>query len=269
MPRPKSLTVYGKAFIRAREACANKKNAKLRAEYGEGTQEWLAEETMISVKTIRALEAGNKATLRTIDKVSKAINIKGREFIIGYGCDLTACRAFGVVDFRPIEDGRSSRDYYKRPFVITIDPILIDYIDDFTDSATLDAIKVVLSVDELDVSFEWLYLVELTDSSVGWLGYQSAVLPTKIWSGDSYNKSVMFKQEETSPVSWESFVDLVRESKAKQLKLTIQLKFEYFEKSINASVSISEMKNLFCRAQEKYNLTEPYPYFMQLKPEVI
>lgn len=266
MPRPKSLTVHGKAFTRAREAFANTKEAKLRAEFGDGTQEWLADITMISVKTIRALETGNKATLRTIDKISDALNIKGREFIIGYGSDLTNCRAFGVVDFRPIEDGRSSDSYYKRPFVITIDPILIDYIDDFTDSATLNAIQLALSVDDLKIQFEWLYLVELTASSVGWLGYQSAVLPTTILTKEAYNRSVMFKQEETNPTHWESFIDLIQKSPSDSINIAVTLKFEYFEKSIDLSVSINEMRNLVCRAQEKYKLTEPYPYFMQLKP---
>lgn len=269
MPRPKSLTVSGKAFIRAREAFTNTNDPKLKGEYGDGTQEWLAEETSISVKTIRALETGNRATLRTIDKVSEKLGIKGREFIIGYGCDLTMCRPFGVVDFRSIEDGRSSLNYYKRPFVITIDSLLIDYIDDFTDNATLEVISMALSVDTLEVSFEWLYLVELTDSSVGWLGYQSAVLPTKIGCKTPYNKSVMLKQDESNPVSWESFIDLIRVSKSDQLKLTIKLKFEYFEKSINVGVSIRKLQELLVRAQEKYDLAKPYPYFMQLKPEVI
>jgi hypothetical protein len=268
MPRPKSLTVYGKAFIRAREAFANKKDARLKGDYGDGTQEWLAHETGISIKTIRALETNNKATLRTIDKISEKINFEGREYIIGYGSEWTSCRAFGVVDFRSIEDGRDTDDYYKRPFVITIDPILVEYIDDFTSSASLDAMKLVLSIDDFQINFEWLYFVELTGSSGGWLGYQSAVLPIRIRSGISYNKSVMFKQDIISPMNWASFIDLIRESSSEQLKLTINLKFEYFEKSIDIFISANEMKELFCRAQEKYNLTVPYPYFMQLKPKI-
>lgn len=266
MPRPKSLDVHGKAFVRAREVCANIEETKLCKQFGKGTQEWLADITYISVKTIRALETGNKASLRTIDIISDALKIKGREFIVGYGEHLTTCRAFGVIDFRSVVDGKADPNYPNTPFVITIDPLWIEYFDDFTDSATLDSVSMELTIDDLVINFQWLYLVELTASAEGWLGYQSGVFPTKVLKEDAYNKSVMFNQNEDNPISWGYFIDFIRASKASFVTFKVKLKFEFFEKTLEFAISTDQMRNLFDRAQLKYDLARPYPYWMQLKP---
>lgn len=263
MPKPPLLDVEGQAFTRAREAHANI-DENLRGDVS-GTQEWLADKASVSLRTIQKLEEG-KASLKTIDSVSTALEINGRAYIIGYGSRYTQCQSPGVIDFRSIVYGEEDAAYLDRPFAITIDPIIINYDDDFTDSVMLNAIYAKLSIDDLEIKFKWLYLVELTAASQGWLGYKSSVFPTQILKKQPYAKSVMLKQQEDEPVSWGEILNRFTSSEAESLTLEIMLKFEYFDKFAELSIPISKLSHDCFRAQTKYNLAGPYPYFMQQEP---
>ena len=100
----KKVTVDGIAFKRERLAFKSHDEV-LQGEYGHGSQEWLAEKAKISPRTVNALETG-QATLKTVDAVSRVLDIKGRKYIQGYGEDFTSLRASGVVDFRSSISGR-------------------------------------------------------------------------------------------------------------------------------------------------------------------
>lgn len=256
----KMVSVNGAAFKRARLAFRNQDESQLRGEYGYGSQEWLAAEAGVSPRTVNELETG-RATLKTVDAVSKVLTIKGRGYILGYGEDSTTFRATGVVDFRPIINGRVSGNetaYLDESFLVALLPIVITVDDDFIDTALLRHMRMHLSVGNMNINFSWIYNVLINSRSSTWLGDEEDVSEVVIHTGESYQKSVMFKQDSSDPHSWREFVDFIKETDEKRILLTLTLEFEHFEKKDHIMVSIEEMKSLFELAYPK-----GYPYWIE------
>ena len=241
------VSVDGSAFSRARLAFKNQSGELKRGEYGYGSQEWLAEQAKVSPRTINTLETG-QATLKTVDSVSKVLNVKGREFIQGYGADFTNFRATDVIDFRPIISGRlpgNEKAYLDAPFLLTLSPLVINVDDDFIDTSILKRMHLVLSVGDMKLDFKWLYNVSLTSRASTWLGDEEDVSEVVIHTGEAAQKSVMFRQDSSAPVSWKQFIDYIAATEDARILLTLTLVFEYFEKQGHIMVSVGELKGLF------------------------
>lgn len=258
----KKVFVNGIAFKRARVATKSKEEKLKRGEYGHGSQEWLAEQAKVSPRTINELETG-KATLKTVDAVSKILDIKGRKYIRGYGEDFTTFRTNGVIDFRPSISGRSPGNetaYLNDMFLVTLDPVVITVDDHFIDTATLEYMRLKLSVGSMEIDFSWLYNVILTGQSKTWLGDERDVTEVAIQTQEPYTSSVMFRQDSLNTVSWKQFIDYIKGSDEGRILLTLTLVFEHFEKQGHIMVSVEELKGLF----EK-GFPEGYPYWIQPK----
>lgn len=258
------MSVDGASFKHERLASKSSEGELRRGEYGCGSQEWLAEQAGISPRTVNELERG-KATLKTVDAVSKVLNIKGRKYIQGYGEDFTGFRTTGVVDFRPGINGRqlgNETAYLNDPFLITLDPVVITINDGFIDSATLLHMDIKLSVGGMEADLNWLYNVSLTSRSSTWLGDEEDVSEVAIPANQPYQSSVMFNQDFLNSVSWKQFVDHIKSTDDKRILLTLTLSFEHFKKQDHIIVSVEEMKALFNSAS---NFPQNCPYWIQPK----
>lgn len=260
------MSVQGAAFKRARLACKSQETTTKRGEYGHGSQEWLAEQARLSPRTVNELESG-RATLKTVDAVSQVLSIKGRKYIQGYGEDFTLFRTPGVVDLRSGINGRVTGNetaYLKEPFLLTLDPIVITVDDDFIDSATLQRMMLQLSVGDLVIDFEWLYNVKLTDRSTTWLGDEEDVSEVAICTHTPYQTSVMFKQTDFDPMSWEQFIHYIQTTDDGRILLSLTLDFIHFKKQDHIIVSVEELRRL-CEV----SFPQDYPYWVQPKALMI
>ena len=262
------MSVDGTSFKHARLASKNKDEIKKdeikRGEYGYGSQEWLAEQAKVSPRTVNELETG-RATLKTIDAVSKVLAIKGRKYIKGYGEDFTTFRTTGVVDFRPGINGRQPGNetaYLNRPFLVTLDPVVIKVNDSFIDTATLLNMTLRLSVGDIEIDLSWLYNVSLTSCSGTWLGDEQDVSEIAISTNQPYQTSVMFNQDSLNSVSWKQFIDYIKITNDGRILLTLTLSFEHFKKQGHIIVSVEEMKALFKLSS---NFPQNCPYWIQPK----
>ena len=256
----KKVIVDGAAFKQARLTHKNTNEELMLGEYGEGTQEWLAEKAHVSPRTITDLETGS-ATLKTIDAVSNALGIKGRQYILGYGKDFTTVQVTNVVDFRPIISGRASGNetaYLDSPFLVTLVPISVSFEDDFADTETIQQMRFKLTVGKLDIDFIWLYEVSLTSRASTWLGDEEEIKDATIYAGETFNKSIMFRQESIDTVSWKSFIDHITNTEDKRILITLTLVFEHFEKQEHIMISVEELRNM-CNHSYPPN----YPYWIQ------
>ena len=261
----KKVTVDGNAFKRARLAFKSQDEV-LQGDYGHGSQEWLAEKARISPRTVNALETG-QATLKTVDAVSRVLNIKGRNYIQGYGEDFTTLSANGVIDFRSSISGRVPGNeiaYLNEAFLVTLLPVVVLVDDDFIDIAKLKSMSLKLSVGELDINFIWIYKVMLNGRAQTWLGDEEDVSDVLIRTREPYQESIMFRQTSLSPLSWKDFIDHVKETEDGRILLTVNLKFEHFNKQEHIIVSVEETKVLF---EKSY--PEGYPYWVEPKALMI
>ncbi|MCK5902586.1 MAG: hypothetical protein KAG28_05500 [Cocleimonas sp.] len=259
----KMMSVHGEAFKRARLACKSRELSDMkRGEYGQGSQDWLAQQTRLSPRTVNELESG-RATLKTVDAVSLILNIKGREYIQGYGEDFTTCRASGVVDFRAGLNGRIAGNetaYLTEPFLLTLDPLIIKVDDDFIDTVALQGILLTLSVGEMVLDFEWLYNVCLTDRSSTWLGDEEDISEVTIATRQPYQTAIMFKQDPFNSMSWEEFIVYIKKVDDARILLTLNLAFSYFKKQTHIIVSVEELRRLF-----ELSFPQGFPYWVQPK----
>lgn len=277
------VAVDGEAFRSARimfkstDKYLEEKKDHKRGDFPIGSQEWLGVKAGVSPRVVTSLENG-KASINVVDAVSHALGItNGRQYILGYGEQATKVSAKHLVDFRPTINGHlegNEEAYTKVPFLITIDPINIQLKDQFIDEAVLNSMQLRLSVGEayadmgkdLSIDFIWLNNVTLTEAAKTWLGDPEEVSEVTIKTGQPYKKSVMFRQDSSPPVTWESFCKYIREMGAKEdmeyprILLSLTLKFEYFEKQIPVLISIAETKSLM----ENY-YPEGCPYWIQPK----
>lgn len=256
----KKVIVNGLAFKRARLMLKNQDEVLTRGEYGEGSQEWLAEQARVSPRTVNELETG-RATLKTVDAVSRVLSIKGRELIQGYGSDFTTFRATGAIDFRPTISGRiagNEEKYLKSAFLVTIDPIVVTVDDDFIDTAKLQRMDLRLSVGSMKINFGWIYNVTLTSRAMTWLGDEEDVSEVNIFTREPYQQSVMFRQTSLEPVLWEQFINHLNSTSDSRVLLTLRLVFEHFEKTDHIMVAIEELRTLFEMAHPK-----GFPYWVQ------
>lgn len=256
----KMVSVNGTSFKRARLAFKNQDESLQRGEYGYGSQEWLAAQARVSPRTVNELETG-KATLKTVDAVSKILNIQGREYILGYGEEFTTFRATGVIDFRSTINGRlpeCEEAYLDEAFLVTILPMVITVEDDFIDTALLKHMQMHLSVGDLNIKFSWIYNVHLNSRAQTWLGDEEDVREVDIHTGESYQESVMFKQDSFDIVSWGEFIAFIKETNEKRILLSTTLEFEHFKKKENVVISVEEVKALFERGYP-----QGYPYWIE------
>jgi hypothetical protein len=256
----KKVIVNGVAFKRARLMFKSQDEELNRGEYGEGSQEWLAEQARVSLRTVNELEAG-RATLKTVDAISNILIIKGREFIQGYGADFTTFRATGAVDFRPTINGRvpgNEARYLESTFLVTIDPIVITVDDDFIDTAKLKGMELKLSVGSMEINFSSLYNVTLTSRAQTWLGDEEDVSEVSIFTREPFQQSVMFRQASLERVTWGEFITHLNSTSDGRILLKLKLVFEHFEKTDHIMVAVEELKTLFEMANPK-----GAPYWVQ------
>ncbi len=256
----KQVKVDGTAFKRERLRFKNQDNTVNRGEYGYGSQEWLAEQARISPRAISSLERG-KASVKTVDAVSKVLGIQGREYIWGYGADFTTFRTAGVIDFRSSINGRlpeNETTYQDAPFLLTLLPIAITVDDDFISTATLQKLRLKLSVRGMEIDFIWIYNVLLTSRSNTWLGDEKDVSEVVIPVRETYQSSVMFRQDSLNSISWRQFINHIGETDDARILLTLTLEFERFEKEGYILISTEEIKGLF-----KWAYPHGYPYWIE------
>jgi len=261
----KKVTVDGTAFKRARLKAKSQNNA-LQGEYGDGSQEWLAEHARVSPRTVNSLETG-EATLKTVDAVSKVLGIKGRELITGYGEDFTTVRASNVIDFRSSISGRepgNEKAYLDEAFLVTLLPVVVLVDDDFIDAALLKKMLLKLSVGNLEIDFEWIYKVTLNARAQTWLGDEEDVSEVLIRTREPYQESIMFRQTSLRPMSWKGFIEHLNETDDGRVLLTTILKFEHFEKQEHIIISMEEIKALL-----EHSYPPGYPYWIEPKALMI
>lgn len=262
----KKVSVNGDAFKDARRKFKSQDESLKRGEYGSGSQEWLAEQAMVSPRTVNALETG-QATLKTVDAVSKVLNIKGRKYIKGYGEDFTTIQAPGVIDFRSLINGRMAGNetaYLEEAFLITLLPIVITVDDDFIDETHLQKMRLKLSVGGMEINFSWIYNVQLNSRATTWLGDEEDVRTVPIRTREPYQESVMFRQDSFDTVSWQAFIEHIKATEDSRILLTVALEFEHFAKQDHILVSVEETKGLLDWAYPKGQ-----PYWIEPKALMI
>lgn len=258
----KTVTVDGSAFKQARRSFIGKDEDIRRGEYGYGSQEWLAEQAKLSPRTVNSLETG-KATVKTVDAVSRVLNIKGRKYIRGYGEETTTLRASGVIDFRPCINGRLTGNesvYLDEAFLITLLPLMIMIDDNFIDEVVLKNIKLKLSFGGLEIDFSWVYNVNLNSRATTWLGDEEEVSDVVIYTKKPYQNSIMFKQDSIYPISWGDFITHIERTDDVRILININLESEHFNKNDYVLISIEEVKNLL-----KISYPKGYPYWIEPK----
>lgn len=270
------MKVNGIAFKKAREEIrknATESKNKLRGEASEGTQEWLAqvakvrscngEMKSLCVRSIQYLEKG-EASIATIDAVSGYLGVNGRELIINYGNNFINLDAPSVVDFRPTSCPREVSDFQLSPFLLTIDPLVIEFSkNEDIDTAKLIGITASIELKQEKINFEWLYKVGLNSASNSWLGFLDEVYSEQLYAPSTQRLSIMFAQRNGNNISWEKFIAMVEETELRMLQLEVIVEFKYFVKNIKIGIVTSEMKTFFSKGREKYN--GKYPYFIQPK----
>lgn len=273
----KRVVVDGKAFKAARimfksdDEVVRDAEYKRKELYGYGSQGWLAEKAGVSTRAISSLESG-KASVAIVDKVSEALGISGRQYILGYGEQAIGVSASHSVDFRPAISGffkGHEETYSNMPFLVTLAPVNIVIKDNFIDTTTLKSMHLRLSVGEaysdigkdMAIDFTWVYHVNLTTSAKTFLGDPEEVSEVSIRTNEIYNKSVMFRQDSVPPITWKKFCDYIVEIGSDEsmgysrVLLTLTLKFDYFEKQVPILVSVSEIKSLI---ENYYPIGCPY-----------
>lgn len=249
------MKVNGEAFRQAREEI--RKNAGIpkgvRGEPAEGTQEWLAEKSLIksrnggmkclSVRTIQALERG-EASIQTVDAVSPHLGLNGRELIIGYGRNSVTVEASGVVDLRSMEAPLLKPDnFHTSPLMLTLDPLVITISDDELETVELRGMSAMLLLEKQHYPFKWLYEVALVPNGNGWLGNEGEVAPETLRTPASWKKSIMFTQTEWPALNWSEFVNAVESTDRNLLQLEVNIEFRNFRKTLNIGLAVAQMRS--------------------------
>ena len=285
------MEVDGEAFKTARQQIRKEflkgitaKDRKLRGVASVGTQEWLADLSMVyradgkgmkplNVRTIQYLEKG-EATITTIDAVSPHLSqylnngFNGYEHIIGYGDNLVSLSAPNIIDFRPTAYPLENKTFYETPFVFSIDPLIIKVIaDEDIDQVKLVGMTAKLFLDDLELDFKWLYKVALNPTGQGWLGVVEEVFSTELNAPVTERNSIMFAQRGETNMSWSEFVQAVEKTTTGHVQINLTIEFENFVKRLPIAISTAEMGTFF----EKGRLTRQsdWPFFVQPKTIVL
>lgn len=263
------MRVDGNAFRKAREEI--RKNSRrtrgVRGEPAKGTQEWLAniatirnvegEQTPLSVRTIQYLERGT-ASIQTVDAVSPHLGLNGRSLILDYGQDAVRIDAPGVIDLRPENSPYTYPDTFQdSALLLSVDPLIIKLNLDEMDLARLEQITATLQVDKATTVFRWLYRVLLTPKGSGWLGVEEEIYPLSITS-ELYRISLMFRQTTCPPWSWAEFVKILEETESKLARITLNLEFTYFTKTLDVGITVSQLQTYFRLGRQKRKSEWPF-----------
>lgn len=263
------MRVDGKAFRQAREEI--RKNARQtrgkRGEPAKGTQEWLANVATIrtcdgelmplSVRTVQYLERGS-ASIQTIDAVSPHLGLNGRSLILDYGQDAITVDAPGIIDLRPeASPHKSPETFQESAMLLSIDPLTIRLNPEEMDATTLERVTAVLQVGESTTTFRWLYRVQLTSNGQGWLGIEEEVFPQEITTG-IYKATFMFRQTNYPQWSWEKTINLIENTEVKLIKMTLNLEFKYFVKTLHIGLSASQARTYFMLGRKKRKSAWPF-----------
>lgn len=260
------MKVDGFAFIAARK--------KIRARYpgrGEpghpaiGTQEWLADEAKLSLRAVQYLEKG-EASLKTIKAASKLLDIpKWEEHICNYGSEYVTCTTQKVVDFRPsLYPPHYEDTFTKSTLTMSLDPLSILVEEGKFEEIQLKEVRAVLSGLDVKISFLWWAEVQLNPSGQGWLGFIDEIQELYIPANNkTLHISIMFRQENFPPVTWEEFVSMTEATTNSQLNVDVKLYFSNFEKHIKIYLSVELLQRLFAEGRIKYQ--SEWPYRSQLK----
>lgn len=262
----KHMQVNGLVFKSARQ--------KIRAKFpgrGEpgmpsiGTQEWLADEAIISLRAVQYLEKG-EASLKTIKAVADVLNIKKwEELIVDYGMEYVNCYVRKVIDFRPeIYPPNHKEEFPKSTLLMSIDPLSLVIESGKFEEVVLEEVTATLTGLECDIDFTWLAEVSLTPAGNGWLGWIKETGEMYLSANDKMRDiPIMFRQLNSPQVSWESFIAMVEKCDNNQLHLTVSLVFKNFTKDIRVFLSVELLERLFNEGRAKYNMN--FPYRVQVK----
>lgn len=257
------MKVKGEAFKQARqELCKDHPRGTI-GQPGEGSQEWLAEKTGLSVRVIQRLEKG-EASITTVDQVSPFLKINGREFIEGFGKEFVIPSANGYIDLRPAVSPRSEPDTFQQSIMmLSIDPLELECKADEFDSYFLREITGKLFCDTINLELEWLYEVDISPKGNGWLPIIQCVKSLEIQTPYLFCQSIMFKQTSRQIVSWAEFVEKIEASNENSLRLEIKFQFRNFYKLLNISLCIELLRYNFSKGRDDHK--SQWPYRNQIK----
>lgn len=254
------MRVDGVAFRNARK--------KIRARFpgrGEpgkparGTQEWVADEARLSLRAVQYLEKG-EASLKTISEVSKLFQIDNwEEYICDYGIEYVTCSAEKLVDFRPELYPPNNSTFIESPVLMSVDPISILVESGRFEEIVLKKVTAKLSGLQVEIDYIWMAEVSLTPTGVGWLGWVREIEEIYLSATNRMlNIPIMFRQMDTSQVSWGMFVGMIEKTNENQIYVDITLDFSKFTKEIRIFLSIELLQKLFVEGRLKYESTQPY-----------
>lgn len=260
------MKVDGSTFRSARK--------KIRARYpgkgnnldsAVGTQQWVADQTKLSLRAVQYLEKG-EASLKTLRAVSALLEIDHwEETIQDYGIEYVSCAAGNLIDFRPEKFPPNNPDTFSNSaLMMSIDPISILVESGKFKQIDLRQISAKLTGISTPIDFEWLAEVNLSPSGQGWLGWVSEIQEITLKADDSKRlQSIMFKQTSLPIIDWETFVREVERCENNQIQIELQFIFSRFSKKLIVFLPTELLKKLFCEGRNKYN--SELPYRVQLK----
>lgn len=260
------MKVNGKAFLSARK--------KIRAAYpgkgtnldsAIGTQQWLADESKLSLRAVQYLERG-EASLKTLEAVSGVLKIQNwQEYITDFGKEYVTCNANNLIDFRPELYPPNHQDTFSNSiFTMIIDPVSVLVESGKFKDITLKRVTAKLLGLGVAIDFEWLAEVNLTPAGHGWLGWVSEISETLILANDkAFLKPILFKQTSLPIINWGDFISQVDDCKNNQIQVELNFEFSRFTKQLIVFLSVELLQKLFDEGRKKYS--SDYPHRVQLK----
>lgn len=260
------MRVDGKAFkaVRKKIRAANPGRGES-GQPAKGTQEWLAEAAIVSLRAVQYLERG-EASFKTIKAVSAVLGIEHwEEYIQDYGLEYVTCTANKLVDFRPeLGPNEYPESFMHSVMQMTIDPLSIHAESGKFDAFLLKEVNATLIGLRKKINFTWLAEVSITPNMQDWLGWVKEVEEMHIEANDrTISKPIMFKQTDTPQTSWHDFVEMVKASESSQFNVNVQVRFARFDKNFNIYASTDLLKILFEKGKEKYR--SDWPHRAQLR----
>ena len=225
----------------------------------KGTQQWLANQAKIAVRSVINLEKG-EASSETLEAVSKVLKISNWEkYIIDYGQKYVTCSADKYIDFRPQLSPKKYPDRFMNSIMLmSIDPLYILVDSGGFDSFLLEDIKVSLHGLGKIILFSWYAEVSLTEGMNGWLGWVKDMEAIELQATDKpLNIPVMFKQDNIR-VSWQEFIKMVEDSGTSKLTVKVKLEFARFAKQFDIYVCTHCLRDLFEQGRQKHQSIWPH-----------
>lgn len=228
-----------------------------------GTQDWLAEQANVSLRSVQKLEKG-EASERVLKAVCKALGEENWEqYKVNFGQEYVLCSVEKHIDFRPLKSPRMHpEEFSSSVMMMTIDPLTLCAEAGHFDTYELKNVKATLSGLKEKITFSWYAQVSLTEESNNWLGKIREVEHLKLQANNkSLNIPIMFRQEGIR-ISWKNFVEMVEGSKNSNISIKAELVFTNFTKTVDFVLCMHCLKRLFETGREVRK--SEWPYRVQL-----